>query len=299
FGIAKALGRSTKTATGVVKGKFAYMAPEQLRFEPVDRRTDLFALGILLFEMLAGRRLYKDDDESSGVQRILREPPPDIGEERPEVPPTLVALLFSLLAKSPDQRPSTAAEVAQRLEATLAELLADEPAIEVGDVLEELAGPTRERWEAELRQTLAKADEVPEIPASNTPPRSRLPRVAAFAGLVAVGFVAAFALAPDDVPAPVPSAAPPSVAPVATVQQPVEDDAPTVPPSVDEPAPTTRASSSNEASDDPHPPTMEPAAPTTEPEGVTTTSERTRPRRRRPRRAATATTTTTMWEEWE
>lgn len=122
FGIAKPMpgtgdeeGLRAETSTGVLKGKVGYMSPEQLRFETPDRRADLFALGVVLYELLAGRRLYHGSDGSEGARRILHEPPPDIMDEREDAPPEVVQLLFMLLAKEPDMRPKDAAEVAERL----------------------------------------------------------------------------------------------------------------------------------------------------------------------------------------
>ncbi|MEO0324686.1 MAG: serine/threonine-protein kinase, partial [Myxococcota bacterium] len=117
FGIAKALGRRTKTTTGVLKGKLGYLAPEVLRYEEPDRRSDLFSLGVVLFELLAGRRLYKSSHRVAGAWRVLNEPAPDLGEEREDAPASLVALLFRLLAKDPAYRPATAREVARELDA--------------------------------------------------------------------------------------------------------------------------------------------------------------------------------------
>src|SRR5439155_7878943 len=59
FGIAKAVDRMTRTATGMIKGKFAYMSPEQCKNQPLDRRSDLFSLGIVLWELLTGKRLFR------------------------------------------------------------------------------------------------------------------------------------------------------------------------------------------------------------------------------------------------
>jgi serine/threonine protein kinase len=121
FGIAKALGRSTHTNTGLLKGKVGYMSPEQLRFESIDRRSDLFALGVLMFELLTTRRLYRGDDAAEVARSILHEPPPDLGDERPDVSPALVELQFRLLAKNREDRPADAAEVAACLEDATAE----------------------------------------------------------------------------------------------------------------------------------------------------------------------------------
>jgi serine/threonine protein kinase len=120
FGIAKVLDAGTQTTTGILKGKLAYMAPDQLRFEKVDRRTDIYALGVVMFELLAGRRLYPSSDTSDVGFRILNEPAPDLSEECPEAPPQIVELAFEMLAKDRELRPRTAAQVADRIEAVLA-----------------------------------------------------------------------------------------------------------------------------------------------------------------------------------
>src|SRR5688572_8903729 len=99
FGIARAYGRTIRTSTGILKGKMGYMSPEQLAYQHPDRRSDLFSLGIVLYEMLSGERLYRDDDPIETAQRILKDPPPDIGEVREDVPVEVVELLFELLAK--------------------------------------------------------------------------------------------------------------------------------------------------------------------------------------------------------
>ncbi len=187
FGIAKALGKSTKTATGVVKGKASYMSPEQLRYEEIDHRSDLFSLGIVLYELLSGRRLYRGREGNEGIRRILNEAPPDIGEERVEAPPELAALLFELLAKDREQRPSSAAAVASRLERMLMDVLLDEPVVETSAVLDRIVPELREERSRVLAEQLASLDaEVGPIQAVGVAPdrrersRSR-PRVAALA----------------------------------------------------------------------------------------------------------------------
>ncbi len=136
FGIARAHDRSHRTTTGLLKGKIRYMAPEQLRFEELDRRTDLFALGIVLFELLAGQRLYPSADPADAARRILSEPAPDLADHRADAEPKLVELLFELLAKSKEARPSTARDVARRLEAMLSIHRADADVARVDEHLE-------------------------------------------------------------------------------------------------------------------------------------------------------------------
>ena len=157
FGIAKPLNpleeRTSDTSTGLLKGKVGYMAPEQLRFETPDRRADLFALGVVLWELLAGRRLYHGHDGTEGARRILHEPPPDIGDEREDAPPEIVQLLFELLAKEPATRPPTAAVVADRLRVCGDLLSAEEGPVHVGDY----TGSFFEREREQRRATIARA----------------------------------------------------------------------------------------------------------------------------------------------
>jgi serine/threonine-protein kinase len=155
FGIAKAVGQSQRTSTGILKGKISYMSPEQLRFEELDRRSDLFAFGVMLYEMLAGYRLYRNSG-NEGAQRILHEPPPDLGDVRPDAPPALVELIFELLAKHPDERPPTAGVVARRLERILAQLVVREPTIELGSYVEGMTEQVREEQHAAIRDATSR-----------------------------------------------------------------------------------------------------------------------------------------------
>jgi len=151
FGIAKALGRATRTTTGVLKGKLGYLAPERLRFEEPDRRADLFSFGVVLFELLAGRRLYDSADEE-GPRRILNQPPPDLADDRDDAEPELIELLFELLAKDPAARPAHAGLVARRLEQLSAAAVAVHGPTDTGGYLAHLFA--RER--AALRERLSK-----------------------------------------------------------------------------------------------------------------------------------------------
>lgn len=131
FGIAKALGRTTRTTTGLLKGKVGYMSPEQLRFEEPDHRSDLFSFGVVLYELVAARRLYRERDPAKTARRILNEPPPDLDDARDDVPDELVELLFLLLAKDPDVRPPNAKHVADTLDTIVSDLVAIEGRIDV------------------------------------------------------------------------------------------------------------------------------------------------------------------------
>ncbi|HKI00708.1 MAG TPA: protein kinase [Thermoanaerobaculia bacterium] len=117
FGIAKVKGDASMTRTGDSPGTPAYMSPEQARGAPVDGRTDLWALGAVLYEMLAGRRAFPADDRAVVFSILNREPEP-LGRVRPEVPPALAQVVVKALAKSAEARYQTAAELLADLEAS-------------------------------------------------------------------------------------------------------------------------------------------------------------------------------------
>jgi len=154
FGVAKVLDHIEQTRGSSLKGKQSYMSPEQLRFEELDRRSDLFSVGIVLFEMLAGRRLYKARDGVHPARRILDEPPPDLGEERSDLPPQLVELSFRLMAKDKQKRPSSALEVADQLDALRVPLDAEHGMIDVGRYVSELFESEKEEQSARVASAL-------------------------------------------------------------------------------------------------------------------------------------------------
>ncbi len=104
FGIAKARGASTNTQEGTVKGKYAYMAPEQLRGGAIDRRVDLFALGVVVFEMLALRRLFQRKTDYLTFRAVMEQPIPDIRRYRPDVPEALAMTLSRALDREAERR---------------------------------------------------------------------------------------------------------------------------------------------------------------------------------------------------
>jgi tetratricopeptide (TPR) repeat protein len=116
FGIAKIQGDATLTRTGDSPGTPAYMSPEQARRELVDGRTDLWALGALLYEMLAGRRPFPGNDQEVLLAILSREPEP-IDRVRPETPRELARIVAKALAKSPEARYQAAPELLADLEA--------------------------------------------------------------------------------------------------------------------------------------------------------------------------------------
>jgi len=117
FGIAKADHRAHKTQAGVVKGKFAYMAPEQCTAAPSDHRLDIFALGVCVFESMTGRSLYRRKTEAATMRAVIMDPVPSLKERLPDVADELDRILQKALAKDAKDRYATAEEFAGELEA--------------------------------------------------------------------------------------------------------------------------------------------------------------------------------------
>ena len=127
FGIAKIQDASVRTTTGAVKGTYAYMAPEQLRGERVDRRIDVFALGIAMWETLTRRHLFKRDTEFLTFQAITGDPIEDVCALRPDVPPALSSVIMTALSRDREERFPTARMLAEAIAAAIQPLSA--PAI--------------------------------------------------------------------------------------------------------------------------------------------------------------------------
>jgi serine/threonine-protein kinase len=118
FGVARAASRLSATRAGQLKGKIAYMAPEQAMGDPaVDRRADVFSAGIVLWEVLAARRLFKAENEAATLGRVISEPIPDIREVNPQVDPDVAAIVMTALQRDRDARYPTCQDFADDLEA--------------------------------------------------------------------------------------------------------------------------------------------------------------------------------------
>ncbi len=117
FGIAKASTRLGQTSTGLVKGKIGYMAPEQARGRRLDRRCDVWAGGVVAWELLAGRRLFQGDNDVSVALAIVGGAPPRLGEVEPSVPSELEAVVARALCPEVEARCATALDLARELEA--------------------------------------------------------------------------------------------------------------------------------------------------------------------------------------
>jgi serine/threonine-protein kinase len=119
FGVAQ-VSAEVDSRAGALKGKPAYMAPEQLRSGVLDARTDVFALGICLYEMVSGRRLHKRPSLQQTLLAVLQEPPPSLSALVPDISPELDAIVQRALSKQPEDRYASAGEFQGALEGFLA-----------------------------------------------------------------------------------------------------------------------------------------------------------------------------------
>ncbi len=146
FGIAKVLGRlSEETEVGLFKGKLAYAAPEQVQRKRIDRRTDIFAAGVVLWEMLTGRRLFKGEDTIDTVARLLTMTIEDPRKLVPGLPDAIAQVAMRALATSMDDRFPTSEAMADALEEAARELPRTASAKDVAALVEELVGSPEER----------------------------------------------------------------------------------------------------------------------------------------------------------
>lgn len=140
FGIAKAAMRAVKTRTGTIKGKLAYMAPEQASAHPVDKRTDQFAVGLVLWELVTGVRHFEGASEPELLGQVMRCDIRDPRELRPDVPEPLVAVIERMLQKAPGDRFPDLSDAEQALH-SFRFSLGTEGAVRLSDLAESLAPP--------------------------------------------------------------------------------------------------------------------------------------------------------------
>jgi serine/threonine-protein kinase len=164
FGIARAASRLAVTRTGQLKGKIAYMAPEQARSEKIDRRADVFAMGICLWEMLARRRLFKAEAEGETLNRLLYEPIPALRTVDPEIPKELEAIVVKALTRDLEQRYATAADFADALEDAARSLDLLGTHREVAATIADVLGPDLSERRADLRAWIADTERRSVLP---------------------------------------------------------------------------------------------------------------------------------------
>ncbi len=182
FGIAKAADVLHTTRTGTVKGKYAYMSPEQLLAEPLDRRADIYAAGVVIFELLAGKRPYTAPSEAALVRRILDAPMPALVEAAPHVPADLAAIVAKAMQKDRELRHPSAEAFAADLEGWISAQPTDPgltlPAFmrmtfstKSGEFPTIVTPSTPQAAAVALQQPVSSPESEPGVPASGGAPR--------------------------------------------------------------------------------------------------------------------------------
>ncbi len=194
FGIAKAAGKASKTQAGILKGKFGYMSPEQVRGLPIDRRSDVFAVGIVLYELLTSERLFVGESDFSTLEKVRNVeilPPSSYNRK---IPPELERIALKALAKDPEDRYQSAIDLHDDLQAFL---------YSVGEIYsrKDLSAWMKKNFAVEIEEDNAKLEIFRQIAA---PPATE-PEVPAPSPKRAVASMG--------VPAPVPRAATPPAPP--------------------------------------------------------------------------------------
>jgi serine/threonine protein kinase len=206
FGIARATTRLSLTQTGIVKGKVGYMSPEQARGRELDQRCDVWAAGVIAWELFAGRRLIDESDPLYAATRLFERDPPLLRSVRPDISPGIEEAVAFALSVDLERRCPTARQFAKRL----SEAVAPAERAEVAEVVAMLTELVREERSQALehRAPLPEPEPTPEPiservsgvhATSAPPPRQRRLWIAGAGALVAIGGVAfALSLARND-----------------------------------------------------------------------------------------------------
>jgi eukaryotic-like serine/threonine-protein kinase len=156
FGIAKLTQANPETQTGVIKGKLRYMPPEQIAGESIDRRADIYAVGVMLWEAATGEAMWKGCSDATVMDRVLNGEITPPREVRPEVPERLDAICMKALAFDPAGRHATAAELETELEVLIDGLGSRVTARAIGKVTSQLFADVRVETKALIEKQLSE-----------------------------------------------------------------------------------------------------------------------------------------------
>jgi len=157
FGIAKLVGANKhETETGVIKGKLRYMPPEQITGEGIDRRADIYAVGVMLWEAAAGEPIWKGLTDAQVMHHVLNGKAPSPRTVRPDVPERIEQICLKALSPDPEDRHSTAAELEAELESALDEIGSRVTARSIGKTVSDLFSAERKQTKALVEAQLSK-----------------------------------------------------------------------------------------------------------------------------------------------
>jgi serine/threonine-protein kinase len=189
FGLAKCARASEQPTTqGTLKGKLGYMAPEYVKGEAIDRRADVFAMGVVLWEALAGRRLFRGENDAETLQRVVHAPIPPISAIVPELHPDFDDVLACALERDPARRFPSMIELREAIEGAGTLSLFERQKQSVIAHVERAFGADLEDRRKQIARLL---DEATAQPGRRAPKK---PRAWAIAGGIAVALVASLAL---------------------------------------------------------------------------------------------------------
>jgi serine/threonine protein kinase len=174
FGIAKAAGKASTTQAGILKGKFGYMSPEQVRGLPIDKRSDIFAVGIVLYELLTGERLFVGETDFSTLEKVRNVEIVPPSSYNKKIPQELERLMMKALARDPEDRYSNAIDLHDDLQSFL---------YSIGEFYsrKDLAGWMKKTFAAEIEEDNAHIEQYRHIAAPVAAP-GEVSRRAAVAG---------------------------------------------------------------------------------------------------------------------
>jgi len=174
FGIAKLERSMVETEVGTVKGKLRYMAPEQVAGDKLDRRADVYAAGVILWEALTGERMWKGSSEGEIRARVLAGDLPLSETSRPDVPQVLARICRRALSRAPGDRHATARQLADELEAAMSELGLAASQREIGAMVARLFEDIRGETKRTLETKLGRASMATGLPAVSDTGETRI-----------------------------------------------------------------------------------------------------------------------------
>ena len=172
FGIAKAAGKASKTQAGILKGKFGYMSPEQVRGLPIDRRSDIFSVGIVMYELLTNERLFVGESDFSTLEKVRNVEIMPPSSYNKKIPSELERIVLKVLAKDPEDRYQNAIDLHDDLQAFLHK---------IGEFYsrKDLAAWMKKMFAVEIEEDSAKLEQYRQLVAPGSAVESSVRRVAA------------------------------------------------------------------------------------------------------------------------
>jgi serine/threonine protein kinase len=169
FGVAKTTASTVKTRTGALKGKVAYMSPEQARGAPLDRRSDIFSLGVVLWEMVTTQRLFRGENDLATLQLIIHQLPTRPTAVRPECPPELERIVLRALAQDPAARYQTAERLVTDLDELAREHKLKQSSNALSAMISQLFSSELAAWREARAAGVALAEHLNEVGDLTTP----------------------------------------------------------------------------------------------------------------------------------